>query len=527
MKYSFVLLTVTVRWLVLTSSISPATATKKSEQESPPLSRCKEGWYDQRLDHFRWNNVSQSTFKQRYYICDDEFDPAEGAIFFYAGNEGDVTAYVNNTGLMWENAKAFKALLVFIEHRYYGQTQPFGPDSYQVNPEYLSTEQALADYAEFLYTYTNANNLTKRPVIAFGGSYGGMLAAWLRLKYPHLVDMAVASSAPMGGFMGTPGFKPSNYWKVVTNTAEAGSPPGWSCAAAVGAAFQALFEMSNGTADQKQAAISALGMCDDVVLRSTNDVWNVGYWLQGAYDTYAMGNYPFPSNYLTGDAILPAWPMAASCQAFYDSLGGKAASSSSPIELLAGIKAAIGVLYNATQDVSCYEPDLSGPAAGNSGAWDYQFCTEMMPQELPYFPAHGPAGGDMFWEQGPFNLSAIRDHCRGAWGVSPSLFWSSTEYGAYSALSQSSHIIFANGNYDPWSVFGLLTSLSDTLVAVPIDKAAHHVDLMFSTPQDPPSLRKARRQMVGLLKTWVPQAAAARASPYKLGILQVPMTATA
>ena len=81
--------------------------------------------------------------------------------------------------------------VVFAEHRFYGKTQPFGNHSYTKlnNLGYLSSEQALADFS-VLIPYLKKNiiaNATQSPVIAFGGSYGGMLAAWFRIKYPHVV----------------------------------------------------------------------------------------------------------------------------------------------------------------------------------------------------------------------------------------------------------------------------------------------------------------------------------------------------
>ena len=63
---------------------------------------------------------------------------------------------------------------------------------------YLTSEQALADLAYFItktgISYSLADD-TKW--IAFGGSYPGSLAAWVREKYPHLIHGSISSSGPL------------------------------------------------------------------------------------------------------------------------------------------------------------------------------------------------------------------------------------------------------------------------------------------------------------------------------------------
>jgi len=116
---------------------------------------------------------------------------------------------------MWEIAEEFRALIVFAEHRYYGTSMPYGNKSYDDNSRlgYLTSQQALADYVD-LITYLRHNGSfssrslnetgdiydfgvsdtigtspsSTNPVIAFGGSYGGMLAAWFRMKYPAIIE---------------------------------------------------------------------------------------------------------------------------------------------------------------------------------------------------------------------------------------------------------------------------------------------------------------------------------------------------
>lgn len=75
------------------------------------------------------------------------------------------------------------------------------------NLRFLSSRQALADLAHFRTVIAEARGLTNRKWVAFGGSYPGSLAAWFRLKYPHLVHAAVATSAPVHATVNFPGTK--------------------------------------------------------------------------------------------------------------------------------------------------------------------------------------------------------------------------------------------------------------------------------------------------------------------------------
>ena len=128
------------------------------------------GFVEQPLNHFALPRDSSPTFQQRYCIS-NEFvvHPHNATVFLYTGNESPLEQYINNTGLMWELAESLQAQILFIEHRYEGQSLP-SPDIPHCMA-YSSSIQAIADYAHLVEKHLWANGTTiahmqRRPVSA-------------------------------------------------------------------------------------------------------------------------------------------------------------------------------------------------------------------------------------------------------------------------------------------------------------------------------------------------------------------------
>ncbi|XP_060667926.1 uncharacterized protein LOC132799631 [Ziziphus jujuba] len=160
-------------------------------------------FYTQTLDHFNYKPESNATFQQRYIMNNKYWGGpnASSPIFVYTGDEASITGIAAFAGFIVDLASRFNGLLLYIEHRYYGDSVPFGSkeEAFQNTSTlgFFSSTQALADYAQLIIDFKKNISAESCPVIAVGGSYGGMLASWFRLKYPHITIGALASSAPI------------------------------------------------------------------------------------------------------------------------------------------------------------------------------------------------------------------------------------------------------------------------------------------------------------------------------------------
>ena len=460
--------------------------------------RWTEEWFEVPLDHFSFGDTR--SFKLRYLINSESFGAKNGPIFFYTGNEGAIEGFAENTGFMWDLAPDFGAALVFAEHRYYGNSQPFGNHSYAnvSTMSFLSSEQALADFA-LLVTHLKEKrlpNAQKSPVIAFGGSYGGMLTAWMRIKYPHLIDGGIAASAPLLWFANVPVPPEHAYDDIVTRTfLLSGCSLG-----SLTASFEAIRQMAK-TKDGRQFLNKNFRLAPDSQVEEEGDGERLLGAIKDVMETMTMVDYPYPSNFL---APLPGWPVKEACRAFAQAQGTEPSALAS-YQML-------NLFYNFTgqTDSLCLWGDkCAGPfsALGDPDGWPWQACTEMIMPMCSRGPPHDP-----FDSNCPYSPGGLLAYCLGHFGprgFKKQLFrpnWAITNYGDH--FPTASNLVFSNGWLDPWSGGGwrLTPGQEGSLVSLIVEDGAHHYDLRGKHPDDTAAVKEVRAIEKLHIERWIQQA---------------------
>lgn len=439
---------------------------------------CSRLYANQPREH---SDAQSGEYKQKYYVCSEHYTPG-GPMFFYTGNESPVELYLENTGFMWESAPAFGALLVFAEHRYYGESQLFDAcDTDRM--QYLTADQAMRDYVRLIKDLKSEHSTGS--VITFGGSYGGMLSAYMRMQYPDIVQGAIAGSTPVFSLTSlSPRPDAFAFNAVIARAAEK------HCSKKLREAYTEVFGMSQSAYDYAELG-KKFNTCSGL---SKHNIKRFIEYISEPWGDLAMGDYPFSSNYITGgesgtDApYLPAYPLGVAC--------GEMEKYS---DRLIGLREAIGVYYNASGTLGCFfgDHEESSPQI-QCGSWEYQYCAEFM---MPF-----SSGGlsDFFYPFTPFHLQEAVAKCERKFpGLDAK---ASTRYGGYEGVASASKIFFTNGDLDPWGAWGVDCSVhacGDDVTSRVIKGGAHHLELMFSNEHDPVSVVEVREEARDAIRRWI------------------------
>ncbi|CAD6244258.1 GSCOCG00013311001-RA-CDS [Cotesia congregata] len=479
--YNFTLLSfiLTIQFIKLNSLQVITASTEVTKSNSSPYKYVTKK-FTVPVDHFSFS--INNTFEMRYFINDTWRSGKNPPIFFYTGNEGDLETFAENTGFMWDIAPTFGALIVFAEHRYYGESKPFGNKSFDnvKNLGYLTSQQALADYVDLIVHLKSDPSLKHSPVIAFGGSYGGMLSAWFRMKYPHIIHGAIAASAPVLQFTGYTDCQ--SFSRIVTSDFRAVDP---NCEKVIRKSWESIKNLTSSD-DGKKWISTKFKVCGSL---TTNENFKTFKdFLVSIYSNLAMVNYPYATDFLSP---LPPYPIREFCKFLNNT------NLSSDKDVLTNLQKGINLYANYTGKLKCLDLSNPEPDLGAASGWDYQACTEMV------MPMCNDGVNDMF-EPEPWNFTEFSENCFSHFNVTPKPDLVCNIYGC-DDLSTASNIVFSNGLLDPWSSGGVLRNVSSSAVAIIIPEGAHHLDLRGSHPADPYSVIKAREYHIYSIKKWIKQ----------------------
>ncbi|XP_014469175.1 PREDICTED: putative serine protease K12H4.7 [Dinoponera quadriceps] len=434
-----------------------------------------EGWIIQPLDHF--NPRENRTWLMRYYE-NSALLRANGPILITIGGEWAISTGFLQGGLMYEIASTHGGMMYYTEHRFYGKSRPT-KDISADSLRFLSVDQALADLAYFIETKKKEKNLENSPVIVFGGSYAGNMATWARLKYPHLIQGALASSAPVNAKADF-----YEYYEVVTRSLGRHST---QCVADVKSAFDSVEELLAAPGGPEKLKVY-FNLCKMPDVKSPSDL---GYLMNSLAEVFAgIVQYDKVEDGRTKIAVL--------C----DNM--TATHLGSPLQRLARLVVnSDGCLdMNYENFIAKYrEISWDAPAAATvMRQWCHQTCTE--------YGYYQTTNSDKSIFGTLFPLSYFTDMCIDLYGdyyngklLDSRVRRTNIMYGGQ--RPDLTNVIFTNGDIDPWHALSVLEDLNAYSPAILINGSSHCRDLYSDTATDVEDLKKARAKVRGIIGKWL------------------------
>jgi len=319
------------------------------------------------------------------------------------------------------------------------------------------------------------HNARNSQVVTFGGSYPGNLAAWFRLKFPHMTIGSIASSAPVQAELDF-----LQYLDVVDHS------------------------LSNITGKE----------CDMRIQEATNQIQKMLLTTPGTHALERMFNICAPLNGEKDIATFISNLMGNFMGTVqYDNEGGPvtiqsicAIMNNKSMSALAAY-VAVSNLFLTLSDVTCLDcsyadmlvqlRNLTQTTDGvGPRSWTYQTCIEFGYFQTTDSP-HQPFG-DLV------PLSYSTDMCKDIFGFNffPDIKGTNEYYGGNNPKG-ATKIVFVNGSLDPWHALSVKKSLSDTLKAIYIEGTAHCANMLPAKSTDPPGLALAQKEISKQIGMWL------------------------
>ena len=466
-------------------------------------------WFPQVLDHFENGPAPEKTWQQAYFMNDEHWDrnPAS-PIFLYVGGEGPLGSSSVTHNFVVDVLPKYHGLLFGVEHRYYGchntSSCPYTkPLDGNMHLQYLSSVQALADLAEFHTYATSQYDISPEARwIGIGGSYPGMLAAFLRATYPDKFAMSVASSAPVHGVLDMTSFEDIKADAYAMNVE--GVRGSAECAATIADGHKAVKEKLQSPEGRSElATLFPTSVPDAKFLEDPDN--------RRTFAGCGVANFPSQAN----DPTCAEKHQGRACGISEICALLAERHADSPIQRLANLSAVQRVdSGNTVQNSSTgCEMDWEMPGGippGPTNYWGWQTCTEfgfyqtcetdtqcMYSQGLVGFladPLKGAHQPNDFCSK-DYNLTTNDTIARIA---------ETNEY-YQGKIAQATKIVWVNGDVDPWhKQSNYKVSPGHEQPVLPLVRGARHCAWMsVEKSTDQLAVKEARREIWETVDRWL------------------------